>query len=62
MDLFECGFLYEKRIMDINWRMDEDFLRVYSDDGFQINNPDAFRYVSRNKDIDFMNLLNFFDV
>ena len=62
MDLYEIEPFKKRRVTAIDIRKDEELLREYSEDGFRIINSDAFQYVSGNRDLDFMNLVNLIDV
>lgn len=62
MDLHELEPFKKRRVNVRDTKKDEQYLREYSDDGFRIINSDASQYVSGNRDLDFMNLINLIDV
>lgn len=51
--------LQKKKRLNKTLKEEEGLLRELTDDGFLIMNKDANRYVSRNRDIDVVCLLNF---
>jgi hypothetical protein len=62
MDLIEIEPFKKRRISQQDAREDEEFLREYSEDGFRIINTDACNYVSGNRNLDFINLVNLIEV
>lgn len=62
MDVHELEPFKKRRVNLVEMKNDEVFLREYSVDGFRIINSDASQYVSGNRDLDFMNLVNLIDI